>query len=240
MKKILAIAMALVLAMALSVSVFADDVLYSHDFTDNHPDAWWEEASVNGLSNDADLIAALKTPGAKLVIEADEAVNVEATDWGWQYGIVSTATSPWTQVMMHYNFDGTKNPEKGNEGDVGAESVVVENGHAFITIDAATLLAACDSLGLDLSAYNWVNGAGNSGSANTYGLKVIVPSAEAEPEATETETTEPETTEAAPETTETTTETTTEETASAPSTGLALAVVPAVVALAAAVVSKKR
>ena len=238
MKKILAIAMALVLAMALSVSVFADDVLYSHDFTDNHPDAWWEDGGTNGLSNDADLIAALKTPGAKLVIEADEAVNIEATDWGWQYAIQSTAT--WNQVMMHYNFDGTKNPEKGPEGDIGAESVVVENGHAFITIDAASVIAFCDANGIDLSSYQWINGAGNSGSANTYGLKVIVPSAEAEPEATETETTEPETTETAPETAETTTETTTEETASAPSTGLALAVVPAVVALAAAVVSKKR
>ena len=219
MKKILAIAMALVLAMALSVSVFADDVLYTHDFSDGHADGWWEDTSTNGLGSDADLVAALQTDGAVLRIYAD-------FSGGGQWGFQSTVS--WKNVLV-------KTVDDPSDADNQVVYVPAPEGE-YLEVAGATVIAACDQIGCDLSGYNWING---SGAGDTTKIEVVVPAA-AEPEATETETTEPETTETAPETTETTTETTTEETASAPSTGLALAVVPAVVALAAAVVSKKR
>ena len=189
-----------------------DTVLFEHEFTDAHDDGWWEDTSTNGFGNDADFIAALRTEGAKLVIEA-----AAATAEGYQYGFQDTTS--WVNVLVHFNFEG-------GEGNLGAESVEVEGDRAIITADAAALMAAADAEGAALSSYNWINGAGTG---DTYKISVVVPGAPAAPA--------PATSEPAPSTPAPSTPA--PSTTTAPNTGLALAVVPAVVALAAVAVSKK-
>ena len=215
MKKILAIAMALVLAMALSVSVFADWAVGPLSI-DNFGSSGWDS------TYDA----------ASHVITPDH-------DWvgkGWWIAGDSSLYAGYDALKIAFPNGAETGGQVVVEFADGAESVTVPfaagDAEVVIPIDPASSInqiyvqIGADPKPLTIGEVTMqVEGTG---------------AAEAEPEATETETTEPETTETAPETTETTTETTTEETASAPSTGLALAVVPAVVALAAAVVSKKR
>ncbi len=226
MKKILAIAIAVMMVMALSVSVYAD-TLFTHEFTDAHDDGWWEDTSMNGLGSDADLIAALKTEGAKLVIYASADAVPTEDGGGFQYGFQDTAT--WVNVLAHSNF-------ANGEGNLGYESAEVVDGQTVIVIDAATLMAAADEAGAALATYNWINGAS---AGDTFKIEVVtgdsVPASAAaaeEPAAEEPAAEAPAedapAAEAAP-----------AETAAAPSTGIALMVIPAVVALGAVAVSKK-
>ena len=211
MKKILAIAMALVLAMALSVGVFADWAVGPLSI-DNFGSSGWDS------TYDA----------ASHVITPDH-------DWvgkGWWIAGDSSLYAGYDALKIAFPNGAETGGQVVVEFADGAESVTVPfaagDAEVVIPIDPASSInqiyvqIGADPKPLTIGEVTMqVEGTG---------------AAEAEPEAAEPEAAETE----AAETTETAPETTTEETASAPSTGLALAVVPAVVALAAAVVSKKR
>ncbi len=214
MKKILAIAMALVLAMALSVSVFADWAVGPLSI-DNFGSSGWDS------TYDA----------ASHVITPDH-------DWvgkGWWIAGDSSLYAGYDALKIAFPNGAETGGQVVVEFADGAESVTVP----FAAGDAEVVIPIDPASSIN-QIYVQIGADPKPLTIGEVTMQVEGTGAAAEPEATETETTEPETTETAPETTETTTETTTEETASAPSTGLALAVVPAVVALAAAVVSKKR
>ena len=215
MKKILAIAVAVVMAMALSISVFADDVLFSHDFTDAHADGWWEDTSVNGFGSDADFIAALKTEGAVLRVYGD-------LSGGGQWGFQSTVS--WKNVLVKTVDDPS---------DADNQVIYVPAEGDYLEVDAATVIAGCDAIGCDLSGYNWING---SGAGDTTKIEVVIPAAAEEPAADETA--EAPADDAAAEEAPAADEAPAAE-AAAPSTGIALAVIPAVIAMAAVAVSKK-
>ena len=210
MKKILAIAMALVLAMALSVGVFADWAVGPLSI-DNFGSSGWDS------TYDA----------ASHVITPDH-------DWvgkGWWIAGDSSLYAGYDALKIAFPNGAETGGQVVVEFADGAESVTVPfaagDAEVVIPIDPASSInqiyvqIGADPKPLTIGEVTMqVEGTG---------------AAEAEPEAAEPEAAETE----AAETTETAPETTTEETASAPSTGLALAVVPAVVALAAAVVTKK-
>lgn len=164
MKKLLALVIALMMVMALSVTVFAD---YSYDFTDTNDDGWWENP---GLANDADLVAALKEAGAKLVITIN---NGDAATNGFQYGFQDTTS--WVNILVHSNFEN-------GEGNVGPESVSVVDGNTVVVVDGAALVAAAEAAGSDLTTWQWVNG---SSTGNTVSIAVSANvAAPAEPETT--------------------------------------------------------
>ena len=223
MKKIFAIAVAVMMVMALSVSVFAEDVVFAlgendtlgqHLETvtiggggvlpDDDPDGVGSRIAtnwVNGATFDA-ILAGLKTDGAVVRITYTGTI----TGIGLQSSYLTESFVPVTDVTE------------------------VDGKNVAIIPCADIVAAAADAVA---GGYEWCNFIiTQEGEVVLSGFEIVTgyEAPVAEPEAAETETTE-----TAPETTETTTE----ETASAPSTGLALAVVPAVVALAAAVVTKK-
>ena len=230
MKKIFAIAVAVMMVMALSVSVFAEDVVFAlgendtlgqHLETvtiggggvlpDDDPDGVGSRIAtnwVNGATFDA-ILAGLKTDGAVVRITYTGTI----TGIGLQSSYLTESFVPVTDVTE------------------------VDGKNVAIIPCADIVAAAADAVA---GGYEWCNFIiTQEGEVVLSGFEIVTgyEAPVAEPEAAETETSEPETTE--PEAVETPAETTTEETASAPSTGLALAVVPAVVALAAAVVTKK-
>ena len=223
MKKIFAIAVAVMMVMALSVSVFAEDVVFAlgendtlgqHLETvtiggggvlpDDDPDGVGSRIAtnwVNGATFDA-ILAGLKTDGAVVRITYTGTI----TGIGLQSSYLTESFVPVTDVTE------------------------VDGKNVAIIPCADIVAAAADAVA---GGYEWCNFIiTQEGEVVLSGFEIVTgyEAPVAEPEAAATETTE-----TAPETTETTTE----ETASAPSTGLALAVVPAVVALAAAVVTKK-
>ena len=225
MKKILSIVLALALVLSMSVVAFADETLFEHEIPFPEDNGWWKEDL--DLKSNADLVAALKAEGAKLVIKADAIVGDGVDGHGYQYGFQDT--SSWVNVIAHFNF-------ANGEGQLAAESVVIDGDYAIITIDGATILSAAEAAGATLEAYNWINGA--CAGAKTYSVSVIVPDAPVEaPAETPAENTETpaENTEAPAENTEAPAET-----SEPANTGIVLALLPMAVAAAAVVVSKRK
>ena len=233
MKKFLAVVMAVVMVMALAVSASAavadDEVIF--EFSIPAPidtnGSWWDTSS--GFSSNADFITALQTEGAMLRIECDPIAVDGEEGHGFQFGLQATSGS-WGSALVHSNF-------AEGEGVFGADHFVVEGDRAYIYVDApayyAAIVAAFEAAGDSLDSWQWVSG---QCSGKNYSVAVVKTASVAEPAPAETETA-PAETETAPAETETAPVET--ETAPAPSTGIALAVIPAVVAMAAAVVSKK-
>lgn len=220
MKKILSIVLAAVLVLSMSVIAFADETLFEHEVPFPEDNGWWQDYA--DLRSNADLLAALKTEGAKLVIKADAIAGDGADGHGFQYGFQDT--NSWINVLVHSNF-------ANGEGNVGAESVVIDGDYAIITVDGAAFMAAAQTAGAELNAFNWINGA--CGGAKTYSVSVVIPDAPAEAPA--------ENTEAPAENTEAPAETTpAEETSEPANTGIVLALLPMAVAAAAVVVSKRK
>jgi len=231
MKKILSIILAAVLVLSMSVIAFADETLFEHEVPFPEDNGWWQDYA--DLRSNADLITAMKTDGAKLVIKADAMVGDGADGHGYQYGFQDT--NSWTDVLVHFNF-------AGGEGNLAAESVVIDGDYAIITVDCKTMMDTAATLGAELNAFNWINGACSG--AKTYSISVIIPDAPAEApaETTPAETTPAETTPAETTPAETTPAETTpaEETSEPANTGIVLAVLPMAIAAAAVVVSKRK
>ena len=211
MKKILAIAVAVVMAMALSISVFADTI-FEYEFKDpvDTAGSWWSNPA--DFTNNADFIAALQTEGAVLKITFDAAAT------GYQFGL-QAQNGGYASGLIHSNF-------ANGEGCIGAMDTVTEGDKTTITVDApafyAAAKAAIEAGGSTLDTWQWVNG---QETGKCY--SVVVETAAEAPAADETA--EAPAADEAPAAND----------AAAPSTGIALAVIPAVIAMAAAAVSKK-
>lgn len=227
MKKILSIVLAAILVLSMSVIAFADETLFEHEILFPEDNGWWQDYA--DLRSNADLIAAVKTEGAKLVIKADAIVADGADGHGYQYGFQDT--NSWVDVLVHFNF-------AGGEGNLAAESVVIDGDYAIITVDCKAIMDAAAAAGAELNAFNWINGA--CAGAKTYSISVIIPDASAEAPAENTEA-PAENTEAPAENTEAPAETTAPaETSEPANTGIVLAVLPMAVAAAAVVASKRK
>ena len=222
MKKIFAVIMALAMALSLAVCAFAEDAVLLEGSTELEGGTYWAmDTTFDGNDNaGGDPLAWVEdwTTITKVVLKSDANFII-----GYRM-----ADGSWTQLdgKSEYTVDYTA-------GDI----MTVNDGTTQKTGDGETGLAIPEFL-IAIS----------TGDAGTVKIEYTIYGAAAEaaePEAAETETAEAETTE--PEAVETPAETPAETTAeapaktetSAPSTGLALAVVPAVIAMAAAVVTKK-
>ena len=225
MKKIFAIAVAVMMVMALTVSAFAADI----DLTKQR---YWDESG--------DVTVGVST--ALVAIDLPFEVKVGETVTVHVVGSSDADFRVWLSDIAQTTLG-----EDGNGNLVFASANGFTSGGFDLTFDVECVDR--DGKGVDTATCILFKGSAPGTNLSNFKITSLTVSKEgedaaapAETEAAETEAAEPETTEAEttePETVETSAETTTEETASAPSTGLALAVVPAVVALAAAVVTKK-
>ena len=234
MKKLLAIALAVVMVFALTVSVFAEEVVYSMTETGGQ---YMESIS---LADGAVLDGGSDGIGARI-----------ATNWvggGTVYSaIVEALQTADAVVRITYTGEITQigfQTENGEMEFADVTDVTEVDGKNVAIVPCADIVAAApvaianDNVGWGNFMLVYADG------TVLYGFEVVTGyEAAAEPEATEDE---PEATEDEPEVTEP--EATEPEAApeaapapapSAPATGLALAVIPAVMALAAVAVSKK-
>lgn len=232
MKKILAVAVAVMMVMALSVSVFADTVW---EYTSKVPVAiGWTTIFEMGSDDAAAFFEALKTEGAVLQLVGTDLTEADKTD-----------EEAWFQICTQDAAGWTSGGDSKTEG-IGETYEFTDEGYVMSVPASAynDLLSACTVPTSDMQV---VLNAGGSWTKIATGLKVRVvtgvdmPAAETETEAEATaeaeapaETPAETAAEAAAETNEAPAAET-----SAPATGLALAVVPAVIALGAAAVSKK-
>ena len=236
MKKILAIAMALVMVLSLTVAVFAEDVIYNM-------------VTTGGQYMDGIDVAS----GAKLDDGGEGGWGRLATNWVQGGTVLNDVLEAFknTDASVRITFTGDITQigfQTENGGlemtDIPAENITEADGKKVAIVPVATIVAnapfaiANDNTGF----FNFM--LTYSGDTVLYGFEVV---SGLEAAAAPAETEEPAETEAPAETTaeteapaeapaETPAETPAPE---APKTGLALAVVPAVMALAAVAVSKK-
>ena len=218
MKKIFAVIMALAMALSLAVCAFAEDAVLLEGSTELEGGTYWAmDTTFDGNDNaGGDPLAWVEdwTTITKVVLKSDANFII-----GYRM-----ADGSWTQLdgKNEYTVDYTA-------GDI----MTVNDGTTQKTGDGETGLAIPEFL-IAIST-------GDAGTVKIeYTIYGAAAAEAAEPETTEAETTEPEAVETPAETpAETTAEAPAKTETSAPSTGLALAVVPAVIAMAAAVVTKK-
>ena len=250
MKKILAIALALVMALALSVTAFADEVILSED-TMFFSNGNWNEYDTE-IGTDA-FYAALQTPGAYLVFTRDTAATdvLAYGNGGWEKFLIldswwsgthtkgDESTSQWI-ALGTANHTIAMAVAGGQPYDVDIDCVLDDGIKAWY--DCADILAIWEA-----GAYNTTGGGdvlhliSNSSPDDQYkiiNVSVVVP---AEPIVVEEETPAVEEEPAVEETPADDTPAVEEPKEEKPAdTGLALAVVPMIVAAAAVVLSKKR
>lgn len=223
MKKVLAIVMALVLVVALSVNVFADEkVVYDNAAGEQPADCAnaWDFFGICGSTWG-------RTDVCDVTVEDFVAM---CTEGGWTFSYVysgtpsnfGVATNPDAnpQIAINADFDNGIQMTHVDLGDGKYEaSIALDDMLAAYGSDASTITSVCVQLYTgDFKIYSAKFTNGSDTVAATPAPEV----------ATTTDTTTATETTSTPETTTT-----------APETGLALAVVPAVIALAAAVVSRK-
>ena len=233
MKKILAVVLAAVMVMAMSVSAFAadDEVIFEYTAPFAVEIGW--TILLNSTSEEAAAFhEAIQTEGAviKMIgsdLPEDAYVDGEGHSW---FQLAGQDDVDWGDPLVKTE-------------DMGETYEFTDAGYV-ITCPAKPYYDAMVATGREPSHFNLTLNAGNwtDKVATHVTLQVVVPAvaeapaddAAAEAPADDTAAETPAETPA-----ETTAETPAETTAEAPETGLALAVIPAVVALAAAVVSKK-
>ena len=233
MKKILAFAIAVVMVMALAVTASAETI---YEYTSPVKVAFgWTTLIQNGDANATDFFKAIGTEGAVI-----EMIATDLVDGDRQAEVVDA----WFQICTQDTVGWTEAGGLKTEG-IGETYGFTDEGYV-ITIPAAAFNEMVVNSGVDPANLSIILNAGGSWakSASKIILRVSVPDEAAEAPAEETpaeEAPEEAPAEAAEETpAEAPAEAeTTAETAKAPSTGIALAVIPAVMALAAVAVSKK-
>ncbi len=243
MKKILAIAMAVVMLFAMTVVVSADEVLYSEDCL------FFSAGNWNAYELKAEIIDALATEGAVLVVTRSTEFRVEFTgEEGGPYEKFCFNDTWYSGLYYEANNIQLGTAGHTAEGEPGKGIIdCLKDDGVKVYYDGNAIYNA------------WIEGNFNAGGApqlisNTsaedaydiINVSVIIPSepivSEAPAEEAPAEEPAPETEapaeEPAPETEAPAEDTPAEE---APAeTGLALAVIPTVVAMAAVVISKKR
>ena len=240
MKKLLSIALALVLALALTVNVFADEVIYSEDLMFFKIGSW--ESYPLEITTE-DFIEALKTPGAYVVITRSAPSDI--TEWVDGLYEKFCMTDSWYSLNLGADSKGEtiNHVRMGTKGhtiaDAGNEDVAVDcvyDDGVKVWYNAADLLPLWEVWTPGSSELLLISNT-SSTAYEVANFSIVVPdevpggAAEAPVE----ETPAVEDTPAVEETPAV------EDTSEAPAeTGLALAIVPMIVALAAVVASKKR
>ncbi|MCD7847546.1 MAG: hypothetical protein LUG49_05920 [Oscillospiraceae bacterium] len=225
MKKILAIAVALLMLCTLSLSVFADDIYVLEEASSSVIGSFADGVAVSGWY--PSLITEYLFP--EVMDEFLEAIQTE----GAQIEITSDVAA--TGALLQAYADGAYS--WSNITDI-VSSTTDADGHAVVVFDAATLIAAYTDAGLSLDDVLNFGVDFNSGDATVYGVRVVTGTA-ADTSADATDDTSADN-EADASTEESTDSSAAEETASSPDTGIVLAVLPMAMATAAVVVSKKR
>ena len=237
MKKILAIAMAVVMVMALAVTASAETI---YEYTSPVKVAFgWTTLIQNGDANATDFFNAIGTEGAVI-----EMIGTDLVDGDRQAEVMDA----WFQICTQDTVNWTEAGGLKTEG-IGETYGFTDEGYV-ITVPAAAFNEMVVNSGVDAANLSIILNAGGSWAktASKIVLRVSVPDEAAEAPA-EAEEAPAEAEEAAAEAeapaeapaaeAEAPAAEAPAETAKAPSTGIALAVIPAVMALAAAAVSKK-
>ncbi len=225
MKKVLSIVMALALVLALAVPAFAVEVPNAEVIASfegpKTATNWWFDAWLDGEQK-SELMTALYNGSANYIVVVFEG---DATN---SYQIGSQDTTAWTNDLFHFNYPA--------EGQIAtADKAELIDGYTYIYLSASTYLDYIAALGYDYSAgtgFNWIIGApGETPLVGMYAVKAEITVEEPVDDTPAVEETPAE---------DTTTEAPAEETEEPADTGLALAVVPMIVAAAAVALSKKR
>ncbi len=216
MKKIIATAMALMLVMALSVTAFAD----------------YSMTATSGQDFDGKVLA----DGVELT--GDWYTDKLSTNWvnSTEFDAIMAALQE-DGAIVTLTYTGGEITAIGFQSSIGEIratdlTVTTEGDVTTATVPAASLIS--DPFVLD--GYEWCN-LTLQASAGTVLTGFTISTGASEPEASEPEASEPETPAAD---TESDAEQTSSDDTAVPETGLVLAVVPAVIALAAAALFKKR
>lgn len=217
MKKLLAIIMAMVMVFALTVAVAADEEVIFEYTSPYALQIGWTTLFEHGSEEAMALYEALATEGAVFKMTGTDLTEADMAEDGAWFQLCTQDQAGWTPA-------GDFKTE-----DVGETYEFSDAGYT-ITVPADVIYAALSSSGLDASSLGYVLNSGNWSKATTnVTVKVVAPAAAAEAPA-----------EAPAETSAETPAETPAEAPAAPQTGIALAVVPAVMALAAAAVTKRR
>ncbi|MCD7785598.1 MAG: hypothetical protein LUH18_08520 [Oscillospiraceae bacterium] len=226
MKKILAIAVAVLMICTLSLSVFADDLYVLEEgandvvygkFADGVSVSGWYKSFITEYMYPevmAEFLEAIQTDGAQIEITADVAA---------------------TGVLLQAYADGAYT--WANITDT-VSVTTNSDGNYVVLFDAATLIAAYTDAGLSLDDVLNFGVDFNEGDAVVYGVKVVTGTvADTSSDATDDTSAD---NEADASTEESTDSSATEETTSSPDTGIVMAVLPMAIAAAAVVATKKR
>ena len=235
MKKLFAIVLAVVMVMALSVSVFAEETVYSMP----------SDAKLGQYMGNADPVVTLGD-GAVLSLEDGGTPRI-ATNWvngdvfdAIVNGVKTEGATMRIVTSAAFSAVGFQSESGGYEA-IDVTDSYESDGKVVTIVDCAALSAAAPVV-MSGSFGGWCNFYINGVEEGTvlYSLEIVTGYGDDSAAPAETETAPAETeTETAPTETETETTPTETETAPAPSTGLTLAVIPAIVAMAAVAVSKK-
>lgn len=218
MKKILSIALAAVMVMALTLTVFADTVWeYSSPTTVT---IGWTTLFEKGSDEANAFFEAIKTEGAVIEMIGTDLTEADKTD-----------EEAWFQICTQDAANWTSDGDSKTEG-IGETYAFTDEGY-MISIPADAYNAMLSACAVPTSDMQLVLNAGGSWTKAATKIVIRVVTGD-EAAAAPAEEAQADTTAEAP------AETEAPAASEAPKTGLALAVVPAVMALAAAAVSKKR
>ncbi len=245
MKKLLAIALAFVMLFALTVTVAAEEVILSEDTLFFSASNWTQ---YDAETTTADFAAALATPGAYLVITRSAPTDITSYDLGYEKFCI---TDSWWAGRIANDAGEEINVVRLGTGAHTIEAATTQSNSPYdvsldcvlddgtkVWYDAAEFLAIWTAAGFDLGGPNLVVISNTSSTAyDIVNFSIVVPDAPiAAPEEAPAEEEAP-VEEEAPATEE---EAPAEEESEPADTGLALAVVPMLVAAAAVVISKRR
>lgn len=211
MKKIIAIITAAVMVLSLTVFAAADDEALFEYTTPYGLELGWVTILEHGSEEALALYEALGTEGAVFKMTGAGLTEADMAEDGAWFQLCTQDQGGWTDAGSFKTEDVGETYEFTDEGYV-------------ISVPAEAIHTALADSGVDISNIAFVLNAGNwSKATSVVTISVVVPEASSEA---------PAETDAAADTSD--------ESSAAPETGLAMAVVPAVIALAAAAISKKR
>ncbi|MCD7847628.1 MAG: hypothetical protein LUG49_06340 [Oscillospiraceae bacterium] len=233
MKKFVSIAVALVMVLSLTVCAIADDALVSED-TMFWTNGNWADYTLDNITM-TELLEALQTEGACLVLTRDPETHIVYDDGTWEKFCILDSWWSGTDVTTGNGWVvlGSGGTTSEDEPDGGIIDCVYDDG-VTVMWDGATVAQALIDGGFNSEGgVTMIINSSDDGAYKITNVSVVVSDVAS---SVEEETTE-EASSDAEETTEASTETST---ASSPDTGVALAFVPMAIAGIAVVSSKRR
>lgn len=229
MKKLLAIIMAVVMVLSLTVIVSADDGVIFEYTSPFGLEIGWTTLFEHGSDEALALYEALATEGAVFTITGTDLTEADMAEDG-----------AWFQLCTQDQANWTPDGDFKTEG-VGETYEFTDDGY-IITVPADVIYAALSESGLDASSFGYVLNSGNWAKATTKVTVTVAVRTAAEDTSADTsaEASAEAPADAPAATSAATPAEATSEIPAVPQTGITLAVVPAVMALAVVVVTKKK